>query len=221
MERLKPPSWEDLPLPPLLWLTMKFCLSPSFCFSTYTSKLCACEKKKKKKTIWKPSEAQLFPLIHIQCCLHSTHSHQCTAFGPISSSRISLGSKTAAQPALSFSMHMLLNTSSNHWCEVQNRPAEAQKLIPSPRRTAIMHKHNTECCCFTQGNPTTVPQSLAHTIPHKTAHGWRKLKAPFQKSYQESSPSAAEVLSWELGQLGINLCLKWENVSYQSLKTWM
>lgn len=36
MEKWIPSCWEDLPLTPSRWLKIKFCLSLSFCFSTYS-----------------------------------------------------------------------------------------------------------------------------------------------------------------------------------------
>lgn len=72
---------------------------------------CACEKK---MTICKPSEAQLFPLVHVQHCLCTAHIHQWITYGTFCPQRALRGTREVAEPAYLLSLQLLLEDAFEH-----------------------------------------------------------------------------------------------------------
>lgn len=135
-----PSSWKDLLLPPLWLLTMKFCLSPSFCFSTYSF----VHVKKK----WPPENPRKHSYFH-----RSTFSTASAVYPPTNA----LNKVTSAfkgpllgqerwQSLHAFSACVLLmeHAVEHHMSSVRWRPIlqNPQKLLSWPAPWAVLvHKH--------------------------------------------------------------------------------
>lgn len=154
---------------------------------------CACEKK---MAIWKPSEAQLFPLIRVQHCICTAHIHQWTPYGALCSQRAVPGTREVAEPAYHFSLqaaaggccctpHELQLT---EWGEGLSHKGPRSYLcaplpgLSSSTNTPLLFHPRYQAPVshsWAQTGPSTTPQTVRRMV-----HGWWQacnLTASFKK----------------------------------------
>lgn len=168
-----------------------FARPPHFAFSPTV--LCMW---KKKTAIWKPSEAQLFPLIRVQHCICTAHIHQWTPYGALCSQRAVPGTREVAEPAYHFSLqaaaggccctpHELQLT---EWGEgLSHKGPRSYLCAPLPglsscTNTPLLFHPRYQAPVshsWAQTGPSTTPQTVRRMV-----HGWWQvcnLTASFKK----------------------------------------